>query len=126
MDHISSSVCGFYVYSILVNCMFQVYVYVLFLYKSYVFVSRPCFKSMAMFKLWACFYIKGMSMYQVHVSIQGHVLVQGFLFILRSILCFYGFMFLFFYVSLFPSIQKPFIQKLHRLFVGVYVSCIIF
>jgi hypothetical protein len=40
-------------------------------------------------------------------------------------LCFYGFMYLCFYVSLFPSIQKTFIQKLHHLFASVYVSCIV-
>jgi len=39
-------VCGFLcVYNILVNYMFQVYVYVMFMYKAYIFVSRPCFSS---------------------------------------------------------------------------------
>jgi len=38
--------------------MFQVYVYVMFVYKTYIFVSRPCFRS------WACFHIKAMFQYQ--------------------------------------------------------------
>jgi len=55
-----------------------------------------------------------MCLYQVHVLGQGHVSFQHFLFILWSIICFY--------VSLFLSIQKTFIQKLHRLFASFYVS----
>ncbi len=51
--------------------------------------------------------------------------MQGFLFILRSIFYFYGSMFMCLYVSLFPSIQKTFIQKLHCHFASFCVSFII-
>ncbi len=37
-----NGVCGFRVYNILVDYMFQVYVFVMFHYKVYVFVSTPC------------------------------------------------------------------------------------
>jgi hypothetical protein len=79
-----------------------------------------------------------MCLYQVHVLGQGQVSFQHFLFILQSILCFYDFMFLCFYVSLFPSIQKTLIQKLHRLYkflcfmsydfnmCHIFISCISF
>ncbi len=79
-----------------------------------------------------------MCLYQVHVLGQGQVSFQHFLFILQSILCLYDFMFLCFYVSLFPSIQKTLIQKLHRLYkflcfmfynfnmCHIFISCISF
>ncbi len=39
-----NGVCGFlHVSNILVDFMFQVYVSVMFLYKAYVYLSRPCF-----------------------------------------------------------------------------------
>jgi hypothetical protein len=79
-----------------VKSMFQVAG--MFQYQWHVFVSSPCFRSRA------CF-------------------ISTFLIYFKSIICFYDFMFLCFYVSLFPSIQKTFIQKLHRLFASFYVSC---
>jgi hypothetical protein len=81
-----------------------------------------------------------MFQYQGHVSNQGHISISSpclssrfivhfmvyYLFLgIQMVLCFYGFMYLCLYLSLFPSIQKAFIQKLHHLFVVVYVSCII-
>jgi len=96
-----NGVCGFlHVYSILVDRMFQVYVFVMFLYVS---ISRPCLSSR---------FIVHFMVYYLFLGIQ-------------MVLCFYGFMYLCLYLSLFPSIQKAFIQKLHHLFVVVYVSCII-
>jgi hypothetical protein len=41
------------------------------------------------------------------------------------VLCFHGCIFTCPYFLLFPSIQKTFIHKLHRLFPSFYVSCII-
>jgi hypothetical protein len=73
------------------------------------------------------FQVVGMFLYQGHVSFQGNVSIQGFcsfhdlLFVSRSS---NGLMFLCLYVSLFPSIQKTFIQKLNCLFIALCVSCV--
>jgi hypothetical protein len=126
-----NGVRGFlHVYSILVNCIFQVYVSVMFLYQAYVYVSRPCFR------WWACLCIKAMFQYQSSQCFSSrayfssrflvHFMVYYLFIGVQMVLYFYGSMLMCFYVSLFPSIQKTFIQKLHCLFAGFYVSCIIF
>jgi hypothetical protein len=126
-----NGVRGFlHVYSILVNCIFQVYVSIMFLYQAYVYVSRACFK------WWACLCIKVMFQYQSSKCFSSRAYFSSrflvhfmfyYLFIgVQMVLCFYGSMLMCFYVSLFPSIQKTFIQKLHGLFASFYVSCIIF
>jgi hypothetical protein len=93
-----------------------------------------------------CSYIKHMFLCQNHVLGCGHVYVSrpcfssrtffysrffvffSLLFVYRSsmVLCFYGSMFLWLSISLFPSIQNTFIHKLHHIFARFYVSCIIF
>jgi hypothetical protein len=89
-------VCGFLrVYNILVNCMFQVYVFVMFVYKAYIFVSRPCFRS------WACFCIKAMFQYQSSPCFSSkfldHFTVYSLFLKVQRVLCFYVFMFYYFH-----------------------------
>ncbi len=103
-----------------------------------VFQQTTCFKFMFL----SCFNIKFMLQKYGYVSSHGHVYVS------RACLCtksmfqvkgmfqfnisylFYGLFFvskaLCFYVSLLPSIQKTFIQKLHCFLARFYVSCLIF
>jgi hypothetical protein len=52
--------CGFRVYRILIDCMFQGYVFVMSSYKIYVYVSRPFLEIWPCFTSWICFYIKVM------------------------------------------------------------------
>ncbi len=84
-----NGICGFCVYSFLVDCMFQFYVFVMFQYKVYVFVlghvsnrgyvflSRPCFSihvfvSSVCFCIESIFQIKGM--FQFIISCLGFIL----------------------------------------------------
>jgi hypothetical protein len=107
-----NQVCGFlHIYSILVDCMFQVDVFIsiMFLHQAYVLVRRPCLCVKPMIQFKAMFN----SRFLVHFTVY-------FLFLgVQMALCFYV------YVSLFPSIQKLFIQKLLSLFASVYVSCFV-
>jgi hypothetical protein len=48
--------CFNQVYNILADYMFQVYVSIMFMYKVYVFVSRPCISIMAMFQVVGMFW----------------------------------------------------------------------
>jgi hypothetical protein len=77
-------VCGFHVYNILIDYIFQVCVCIMFLYKTYVFMSRPCFK------LWACFYIKAMFQYQWHVSMLSPCFSSRACFYIESMFQFKG------------------------------------
>jgi hypothetical protein len=74
---------------------------------GYISISRPCFG--------------------IHVFLSNVCLNSCFSPCFSSSFFAYSFfflryMFLCFYVSLFPSIQKTFIQKFHHLFIGCYVS----
>jgi len=128
--------CGFHVYRFLIDCIFQGYVSIMFLYKVYVYVSRPFSKVWPCFTSWICFYIKVMFqypclyikclfMYWVDISCQRDVSVDRFLSILRFIIYFEGYVFLCLYVSLIPSIQKTFIQKLNSFFASFHASCLL-
>ncbi len=105
-----NGVCGFlHVYSILVDRMFQVYVFVMFLYVS---ISRPCFKSRAYFN------IKPMFEFKVYCSF------YGLLFVSRNS---NGLMFLWLYVSMFVSFIISIHSKgIHPKITSSFCSCLCF